>query len=70
MNCLLNILVAAILSAFVSKFNNNVAAGLSSSELESVTQVQIWEEAVCFSLHANALGKGIDLSVLSTAMDK
>ena len=32
--------------------------------MELATRVQILNEAVCVSLHANALGKGMNLSVL------
>ena len=38
--------------------------------MELVTRVQIKDEAVCFSLSANSLGKVINLPVLPPAMDK
>ena len=38
--------------------------------MESVNQVQILDEAICVSLHANAVGKGINPSGLLLAIDK
>ena len=38
--------------------------------MELSIQVQILDEAVCISLCANALGKGMNLSVLPPAMEK
>ena len=38
--------------------------------MESVAQVQILDEAVCVSLHANALERDINPSFLSQAMGK
>ena len=38
--------------------------------MESVICVQILNEAVCILIHANALGKNMNLSVLSLAMSK
>ena len=39
---------------------------LSALEIDSAIWVQIMNESVCISLCANALGKGINPSVLST----
>ena len=38
--------------------------------MESMTRVQILDEAVCISLQANALGKGINPSVFLQAIGK
>ena len=38
--------------------------------MEVATQVQILNEAVSVSLHANALGKGRDPAILPLAMGK
>ena len=39
-------------------------------EMDSMNQFQSLDEAVCISLWANALGKGINLSLLPPAMGK
>ena len=39
----------------------------SEEEMESATRVQILDVAVCISIHANALGKGINPPVLAMA---
>ena len=39
-------------------------------KLDIATQVQIWDEAVCISHSANALGNGMNLTILLSAMDK
>ena len=39
-------------------------------EMELATLVQILDTAVCVSLHANSLGKSMNLSVAHPAMDK
>ena len=44
------------------------ASQLLSIEMESVTQVQILNEAFCISLHANALAKCMNPSLPSLAM--
>ena len=43
---------------------------LSLSKMESATPVQILDVAVCFALHANAHVKGMNPSVLPSAMSK
>ena len=45
-----------------------LAERLSSYELESVIRVQILDEAICVSLHANALKKIMNPYVLLPAM--
>ena len=44
--------------------------GYCNWKMEQVTQVQILEEAVCISLYADALGKGMNWSILSPIMCK
>ena len=39
--------------------------GVSSLEMESVTWIQILNKAVWIALHANALDKGMNLSLLT-----
>ena len=39
-------------------------------EMDTLTQVQILNEAVCISRSANTLEKGISLTILSPAMGK
>ena len=38
--------------------------------MDVTTQVQNPDEAVCVSFHSNALGKGVDPSLLTPAMSK
>ena len=38
--------------------------------MEFATQVQILDKAVCISLHANALGKGMNPSFSDSTMGK
>ena len=52
------------LSLFLSL--SRARAQLSSKEMESVTQVQILDETICIFLHDNALGKGINSTLLPT----
>ena len=47
-----------------------IAQWLSSKEMESATWVQILDEAVCISLHADALKKGMNPSILSQVKGK
>ena len=43
---------------------------LSSYEINTVTQVQILDDAVCISQRANTLGKCTDPTILPPAMGK
>ncbi len=51
-------------------FEAHLVQWLSSSEMESVTRVQTLNAGVSISLRANALGKGVNPSVLSTITGK
>ena len=45
-----------------------LATQLTSLEMELATCAQILDEAVCVSLHANTIRKGMNPSVLSPAI--
>ena len=52
------------INLFINKCLVFTPDNLSSSEMESVTQVQILDETVCVSFHANILRKGMNVPVL------
>ena len=43
---------------------------LSSCEVDAVTRVQNLDKAVCISLSANTLGKGMNPAILTPAISK
>ena len=48
----------------------HIVKQLVSLEMASTTQVQILDEAVCVSLYTNTLWKGMNPSLLPSAMGK